>query len=68
MARAAMKLTPRHDGLSARCKCGAIMQIPSASAQKFGLIWCPCGSLQPIGKKMFNQMMVLCLKANMGQA
>jgi hypothetical protein len=60
-----MVLKPRQSGIVAICDCGTKQFIPSESAIRTGLLYCPCGHLEKIDMKVFNQIMCRHLKARL---
>ena len=58
-----MVLKPRQSGVVAICDCGSKQFIPSESAIRTGILYCPCGHLEKIDMKVFNQIMCRHLRA-----
>lgn len=58
-----MVLKPRQSGVVAICDCGSKFFIPSESAIRTGIVYCPCGELEKIDIKVFNKIMQKTLNA-----
>lgn len=58
-----MVIKPRQTGIVAICACGTKQFIPSESAIKTGILYCPCGHLEKIEKKTVNSVMNRNLRA-----
>jgi len=52
-----MVLKPRQSGVVAICDCGSKFFIPSESAIRTGILYCPCGELEKIEMSVFNKIM-----------
>lgn len=52
-----MVIKPRQSGLVATCSCGSKQFIPSESAIRTGILYCPCGELEKIDMGVFNKIM-----------
>lgn len=52
-----MVINPRQSGVVAICECGSKQFIPSESAIRTGILYCPCGHLEKLDMKVFNQIM-----------
>lgn len=58
-----MVLKPRQSGVVAICDCGSKFFIPSESAIRTGILYCPCGELEKIDMSVFNKIMQKTLNA-----
>lgn len=58
-----MELIPRDTGVYVRCDCGSRMFVPSESAVKNSVLFCPCGELEKIGLKTLNAIMARCFRS-----
>lgn len=58
-----MVLKPRQSGIVAVCNCGSKQFIPSESAIRTGILYCPCGHLEKVDMKVFNQIMARCFRS-----
>jgi hypothetical protein len=52
-----MVLKPRQSGIVAICDCGTKQFIPSESAIRTGILYCPCGHLEKIDHSVFSKIM-----------
>ena len=52
-----MVIKPRQTGIVATCSCGSKQFIPSESAIRTGILYCPCGELEKIDMGVFNKIM-----------
>ena len=52
-----MVLKPRQTGIVAICDCGSKQFIPSESAIRTGILYCPCGEIEKVGMDVFNRIM-----------
>ena len=52
-----MVLKPRQSGVVAICDCGSKQFIPSESAIRTGILYCPCGQIEKIEMSVFNKIM-----------
>jgi len=52
-----MVLKPRQSGVVAICDCGSKQFIPSESAIRTGILYCPCGEIEKVGMDVFNKIM-----------
>jgi len=52
-----MVINPRQSGVVAICECGSKQFIPSESAIRTGILYCPCGHLEKFDMKVFNKIM-----------
>lgn len=52
-----MVISPRQTGIVATCSCGSKQFIPSESAIRTGILYCPCGELEKIDMGVFNKIM-----------
>lgn len=62
-----MVLKPRQSGVVAICDCGSKQFIPSESAVRTGILYCPCGELEKIDMKVFNQIMARNLRSHIAK-
>ena len=54
-----MVINPRQSGVVAICECGSKQFIPSESAIRTGILYCPCGHLEKLDMKVFNKIMAM---------
>lgn len=50
-----MELIPRDFGIYAKCDCGSRMFIPTESALKNSVVFCPCGEITKVGNDLLNK-------------
>lgn len=62
-----MVLKPRQSGVVAICDCGSKQFIPSESAIRTGVLYCPCGHLEKVGMDVFNLIFQKSLKAHVSK-
>ena len=62
-----MVISPRQSGVVAICDCGSKQFIPSDSAVKTGILYCPCGHLEKVGKEVINRIMDRSLRAHIAK-
>lgn len=62
-----MVINPRQTGVVATCDCGSKQFIPSESAIRTGILYCPCGHLEKIDMKVFNKIMVRTFRAEIAK-
>ena len=62
-----MVINPRQTGVVATCDCGSKFFIPSESAIRTGILYCPCGHLEKIDMKVFNKIMVKTFNAKISK-
>lgn len=62
-----MVLRPRQSGVVAICDCGSKQFIPSESAIRTGVLYCPCGHLEKVGMDVFNQIFQRSLNAHVSK-
>lgn len=58
-----MVIKPRQSGVVAICDCGSKQFIPSESAIRSGVLYCPCGHLEKVEISVFNKIMQKALNA-----
>lgn len=46
----------RDTGVYASCDCGSRMFIPTESALKNRIVFCPCGEIEKVGKQVLNSL------------
>jgi len=51
-----MVIKPRQSGVVAICDCGSKQFIPSESAIRTGILYCPCGQIEKVGMDVFNKI------------
>lgn len=51
-----MVIKPRQSGVLAICECGSKQYIPSESAIRTGVLYCPCGHLEKVELSVFNRI------------
>ena len=52
-----MVIKARQKGVVAICECGSKQFIPSESAIRTGILYCPCGQIEKIEMSVFNKIM-----------
>lgn len=62
-----MVIKPRQSGVVAICDCGSKQFIPSESAIRTGVLYCPCGHLEKIGMDVFNLIFQKSLNAHVSK-
>jgi hypothetical protein len=62
-----MVIKPRQSGVVAICDCGSKQFIPSTSAIKTGILYCPCGHLEKVDADALNQITARSLRAHLSQ-
>lgn len=60
-----MVVKARQSGVVAICDCGTRQYIPTQSAVQTGLLYCPCGHIEKIGKDVFNKMQSRSVRAHL---
>jgi hypothetical protein len=60
-----MVIKPRQTGVIAICDCGSKQFIPSESAIRTGILYCPCGQLEKIDMSVFNEIFKKSLRSHL---
>jgi len=62
-----MVVKPRQTGVVAICECGSKQFIPSESAIRSGVLYCPCGHLEKLEMSVFNRIFEKSLRAHVSK-
>ena len=62
-----ISFSARDTGIFVRCSCGSRMFIPSVSAVRSPVLFCPCGEIERIGKEVMNLVMARQLRSHISK-